>query len=594
MIALIIAPAFSFYFDTIPKLVVLLIGTALLLPLACSVTFRTRERKLASVWTLLLVLTLLSLAVSTVLSANRGLSLFGTNWRRFGAITQATVLLFAWLVTLTCAGIPERVRLILRAISICGAITAIYGIAQYFGWDPFLPKAAYHVGEGATTIVRPPGTLGYASYFATWLLMAIFLCAAQARMESSPRWRGFAFTVIPFAAFAMFLTGTRAAIVGLGIGILVWLWMQKPKLGARAMLVATLALGGIAAFYYSPAGLQMRSRARWFAEDPWGGARGKLWRDSMRMALDRPAVGYGPEVFTAEFPLYESVALAEAYPDFSHESPHNIFLDSFVAQGVPGLLLMVCLCAIPFTSRRHVELSSAAAAGIASQQFTAFTLPTALLFFVTLGLFVALETPPFTERRRMPVTLLAAAVSIALIIVAVRFGLADHALQKAKGFLERSDLEAAESSYQQYERMRLPGGAADLWYSRALLDLAARSPNPKTRGEASLRSLAVAEKATQTSEDPFNAWYNAAVVFGLRNDGPHAAQCLRLAVAAHPKWFKPHWVLAQMLRLEGRLQSAEKEATLAVELDGRKHPEVAQTLREIQEQSAATSQHLHR
>ena len=51
-----------------------------------------------------------------------------------------------------------------------------YTIAQYFGWDPILSAAAYRIGEGIWTIVRPPGTFGYVSYFATWLLMAGFLC----------------------------------------------------------------------------------------------------------------------------------------------------------------------------------------------------------------------------------------------------------------------------------------------------------------------------------------------------------------------------------------------------------------------------------
>src|SRR5258708_9588330 len=40
------------------------------------------------------------------------------------------------------------------------------GIAQYFGLDPILPVAGYHIGEGIWTIVRPPSTLGYVSYFA--------------------------------------------------------------------------------------------------------------------------------------------------------------------------------------------------------------------------------------------------------------------------------------------------------------------------------------------------------------------------------------------------------------------------------------------
>ena len=106
-----------------------------------------------------------------------------------------------------------------------------------------------------------------------------------------------------------------------------------------------------AAFIVSPAGLQLRSRTRWFVEDPWGGARPLLWRDSLRMALDRPLAGYGPEVFSAAFPHYESAELARAYPDFAHESPHNIFLDAFVAQGVVGLVLLIAACVVGWAPR---------------------------------------------------------------------------------------------------------------------------------------------------------------------------------------------------------------------------------------------------
>src|SRR5471032_2296174 len=91
-----------------------------------------------------------------------------------------------------------------------------YGIAQYLGWDPLLPAAAYHTGEGFWTIVRPPGTLGYASYFATWLLFVIFLSLALANLETSAAWRRVAWAACAVATAAMLLTGTRAAVLGLG------------------------------------------------------------------------------------------------------------------------------------------------------------------------------------------------------------------------------------------------------------------------------------------------------------------------------------------------------------------------------------------
>ena len=170
LIALIVTPGYLFYFDVTPKIAILLLGTAaaLVWPWGSAPSRAPRS------FSLLVAASLISLAISTALSPNPALSLFGTNWRRYGMLTQAVVLIFAWLVARNVAGSPERARTILRGIAMSGAVTAIYGIAQYFGWDPILPKAAYHIGEGIWTIVRPPGTLGYVSYFATWLLAVSF------------------------------------------------------------------------------------------------------------------------------------------------------------------------------------------------------------------------------------------------------------------------------------------------------------------------------------------------------------------------------------------------------------------------------------
>src|SRR5262249_24048099 len=154
-------------------------------------------------FSLLIVASLLSLGVSTALSSNPALSMFGTNWRRFGTVTQAAVLVFAWSVARHTAGDPKRVRTVLRGVAMASALIAAYGIAQYFGWDPVLPAAAYHVGEGIWTIVRPPGTLGYVSYFANWLAIAAFLSMAQGALETSRMWRGCALGAAALAAIAM-------------------------------------------------------------------------------------------------------------------------------------------------------------------------------------------------------------------------------------------------------------------------------------------------------------------------------------------------------------------------------------------------------
>src|SRR5258708_21221159 len=85
------------------------------------------------------------------------------------------------------------------------------GIAQYFGLDPILPVAGYHIGEGTWTIVRPPSTLGYVSYFATWLVFVLFLS-----LGIPGRWWRI---ITALAAIAMLLTGTRAAVLGGAAGL---------------------------------------------------------------------------------------------------------------------------------------------------------------------------------------------------------------------------------------------------------------------------------------------------------------------------------------------------------------------------------------
>ena len=561
LIALILTPGLSFYYDITPKLVVLLLASGVTL-------VPVRGSKLMG----LVILTLASLALSTALSPNPALSFYGAHWRRYGALTQAAVLMFAWALSTQI----HRIGLILRAVSSAGALTAAYGIAQYFGWDPILPAAAYHVGEGVFTIVRPPSTLGYASYFATWLLFVVFLSLAlPGRLAKA---------CAAVALIALVFTGTRAAFLGLATGAAVWGGMRLRSWRAptrralwRAASFAGAGLLGLFVFSFTPSGQPLRSRARWFVEDPWGGARPLLWRDSLCMGLARPLAGHGPETFTAAFPHFESAALARAYPDFAHESPHNIFLDALVGQGITGFLLLAAWCTLGFAAAWKVRgqhpdlaacLAAALAAGIVSQQFTVFTIPTAVIFFATIALAAGLAAGPAEPVRRFP-------FALPLLYFAARLAVTDHALALAQRDLAAGNLTAAAAHYE------ASGRTSDLWYSRALLATAGKAPTVAVRFPALQLAAAAGERATRTAEDPFNAWYSLSTIRAGQNDAAGTERCLRAAIAAHPTWFKPHWTLAQVLRLESRFDEALSEAILATDLDGGKHPEVGRTLQEL-------------
>src|SRR4029077_5045907 len=154
-----------------------------------------------------------SLAISTAFSSDAALSIGGSTWRRFGVVTQAAILLLAWFTAQYAAGDPGRVRQLLRAIAVAGIPAAIYGIFQYFGWGQLIDRSLYHIGQAPLTIVRPPGTLGYVSYFATYLLSVIFAGAALILTEESRWWKVTGAVASVLGALAVTLTGTRAALL---------------------------------------------------------------------------------------------------------------------------------------------------------------------------------------------------------------------------------------------------------------------------------------------------------------------------------------------------------------------------------------------
>jgi len=601
LIPLAMAPGQFFYFDVTPKIVVLMLGTA-----AAAVWWALQSGRASlyqgspeARWFLLATCGMaVSLIVSTLASVNRAVSLWGSNWRYWGLVTQLATLGLAYMVASQCLGRRRPLRVILRATAVSGLVVSTYGIAQYFGWDPFQDARTYHVGQGIWMIVRPPSTLGHADYLANWLLFVVFADAAllselqPAEPRSGQAWKYLGWISVGAAITAMVMSGTRAALLGLLAGALLLVLRRGLHLTRRSVAMAALIVAAAAVFYVSPPGERLRARVHWSLRDRAGGARFLLWEDSLRMAAPRWLVGYGPDTYIGAFARYQSAALGRAYPDFYHESPHNIFIDALVAQGVAGPVLLLAFCAIGLAAAWNARSKPAAgplAAGLVAmavtQQFTSFMLPTALAYYVVIALLVSLSgpvapAPAWAGRRWLK---LGAAVPCAAVLVffGVRLWMSETALGAVRRDLDAELVGDAANHYADYQHWRLPGGSADLWYSRRLAQLAVGNAAPAVRFQAFQLSGMAAERATRTVEDPFNAYYNLAAYYARRSDFAHTEQCLRTSISYAPNWFKPHWMLAQVLQAAGRPQEAELEALSAVELDGGKHAEVTATLDRI-------------
>ncbi len=597
---LLILPGWVFYYDVTPKVAVVLAGATigLLLFLRDSTLAETRRfwtDPLGRCFCVLTAAQIASLLLSSLFSSHPALAWYGGNWRRSGFVSQSAVLALAFLIA---ASLRESgLRIMLHAITVAGTAGALYGIFQYFGVDPFLPSRGYHIGEGVMTIVRPPSTLGHADYFAGYLLYVVFLGAALAVTESDAFWKALGIAAVLVGSAAIALSGTRGALLGLAAGACsLWIF-NRPRLTRRHAVIAASLCVMCLAFYFSPAGLKLRARGHWELEDLRGGTRLWLWRDSLRMARQRLLLGFGPETFGLEFPHYQSVELARAFPDFYHESPHNIFLDALVSQGIPGLAILAGFIAVTwFGTRRAIEreqraapyLASALVAAFTAGLFVSFTLTGALFFYCTIAMLAGLAVPqtagPTVARPlawvRFPafaVGLIAVAMFLYFII---RLTTADFLLEQARRALDAGRIEDSIASYIQSQRWRPQGSSDDLYFSRALVAASHRTSAP---------AFHFAQRASITSEERQNAWYNLAEFYATRNDVSGLETCLRRSIQASPNWFKPHWALSQALLLSGRRDEGLAEAMRAADLDGGKDPEIAKFLQTVHHRAALSN-----
>jgi hypothetical protein len=311
------------------------------------------------------------------------------------------------------------------------------------------------------------------------------------------------------------------------------------------------------------------------------------------MAAHRPIQGFGPETFVTEFPRFESVELARAYPDFYHESPHNIFLDPLTSRGLIGLFPLVALCGLGVWAALQLlrrgdplgaPLAAALVACLVCQQFGVLIVPTALYFYLLLAILVAaaipIETiPDSSSARWYPAC--AFAVAILLAVFAVRLVVADAALAAVDRRVDAGDAMGASQAYRTVLGWQPAGAGSDLRYSRAMQQLVVHAPLFASRLMARQEAIKAGIAATRTSEDRENAWYNLANLFAANSDAASVERSLRNAIAWAPNWFKPHWTLAQLLDLENRHNQALAEAAEAVRFDAGHDPEVTETWKQL-------------
>ncbi|HRY29978.1 MAG TPA: tetratricopeptide repeat protein [Elusimicrobiota bacterium] len=252
-----------------------------------------------------------------------------------GELRRVLLCLAAFWASAQAALQPRGREILWRAWGVGTALVSLYGVLQRSGG----------VGRLAVpSMERVMGSFGNPIFFGAYLAVSIPLLWALCR-ETKGRERIFWSVSLGLALAALYLTRTRAAWIGLavGLGSAVFLSWKRKKYAA-VVLLFLVAAGGL---------FVSRTKSVWLRDQ----AHLLIWRDTLKLWLAHPAAGVGPGEFHIHFPSVAGPDLKAKWPpnQFIVNYAHNEFLQVLSETGVLGLGLWLGLFALfyrPFFSRR--------------------------------------------------------------------------------------------------------------------------------------------------------------------------------------------------------------------------------------------------
>lgn len=560
---------------------------------------RTRELVIptSQVWTVL-GLFVAGLVVGTFAADNPMRALVGEPGRHTGlAMYLVYAALFVAALRLHRDKLPTTLA---KGLVLATVPVTLYGLLQAVGIQVF----DWVTFEGGPQVVS---SFGNANFLAAWLGIVVPVLAWLALSAlRQVGWR-IAAGIVAIAALAVAaasgsLQGIAAAVPGLGLVLIVWLWTTAPDRIARVRvpLVAAGAAAVVGALLLTVAGAGPFASVQRSAIASYESRAGK-WAAASRMFTDNPLTGIGlGGDFGDWFFSYRSAALAaESGLHRSVDDPHNVVLAMFANGGL--LLGLAYLAFIGFTGwalyrglrrlegQEGLALAGVGGAWLAYQVQSLVSIdvpPLAVLHWVLAGAIVALGTEPTFRlvplpgaaaapakgrkqkqtRRLQPLTpgvlVVVGVVSLILAGVAVTPLRADLAAADARSLAARGQRDAAIDAYQRAVAVGRWEASYPAMYAKFLTDLnlvedareqhleaAAREPHDLVHA-INIARLSKALDDVQTAE----RWYDRAFEidpktpevlaevgeFELEHgDAGRAAELLGEAVEARPQ--KAEW-----------------------------------------------------
>jgi len=211
---------------------------------------------------------------------------------------------------------------------------AIYGILQHSGgiWIISVPK-----------MERVISTFGNPIFFGVYLTISIPILAVvlSGGKEYNLPLKILSSSALILGLVAMYYTATRASWLALGFIVLVYiLFLSKFRSWQKLIfLVLVIIAGGF--FLYKTRSVWTRQQAHLL-----------IWRDTMRMWVERPVFGVGAGLFHINFPDYASDELRAIWPQDRAivNDAHNEFVQTLAETGIVGISVFLWVFVTFFAS----------------------------------------------------------------------------------------------------------------------------------------------------------------------------------------------------------------------------------------------------
>jgi len=302
----------------------------------------------------LLLWSVLAFAVVMLLSTFLGQSFVRSWWgsweRMFGTFNYLHY--FAWfIVVISVFNKKKHWNRILNATLIVSLLISLYAISQRLGLS-----FTFEAG-----LQRVNGTIGNASYLATYMLFHLFIAMIFFIERAGIKWKLFYFLIFIIDLLVLILTGTRGAILALMFSVVIlvvlilWLKMWKSKAFKIILAFCIIFFIGIGILYafkntgFVQGNYWFKRFTNYSLQDNTIKTRFLAWEWGMKGFKDNLLLGVGPENFQNVFNQYfEGEFYNYSRNEVWFDRAHNTLVDMASMIGIFGLLAYLSIFGVVF------------------------------------------------------------------------------------------------------------------------------------------------------------------------------------------------------------------------------------------------------